>query len=116
MSRRPQLALVLLPLVIGPPITIAQAPSAPGAHERELAQIIRQAGYDCREVERIEVKVSPDPSFDSLRPEVAICKNGKKFLVMFVGTSRVARFIHLAPPLLRGFFSFADSLGNRSAV
>jgi hypothetical protein len=89
MSRRPQLALVLLPLVIGPPITIAQAPSAPGAHERELAQIIRQAGYDCREVERIEVKVSPDPSFDSLRPEVAICKNGKKFLVTKSGRGGV---------------------------
>ena len=81
MSRGPQVALVLLPLVVGPPIAVAQAPSPPGAHERELAQIIRQAGYDCREVERIEVKVSPDPAFDSLRPEVAICKNGKKFLV-----------------------------------
>ena len=81
MSRRPQLALVLLPLVVGPPTAVAQAPSPPGAHERELAQIIRQAGYDCPEVERIEVKVSPDPAFDSLRPEVATCKNGKKFLV-----------------------------------
>ena len=89
MSRRPQLALVLLPLVVGPPITVAQAPSTPAAHERELAQIIRQAGYDCREVERIEVKVSPDPAFDSLRPEIAICKNGKKFLVAKSGRGGV---------------------------
>jgi len=89
MSRRPQLALVLLPLVVGPPIAVAQAPSAPGGHERELAQTIRQAGYDCREVERIEVKVSPDPAFDSLRPEVAICKNGKKFLVTKSGRGGV---------------------------
>src|SRR6266852_3322481 len=81
MSRRPQLALVALPLAVCPPVAIAQAPSPPGVHERELAQIIRQAGYDCREVERIEVRASPDPAFDSLRPEVAICKNGKKFLV-----------------------------------
>ena len=45
MSRRPQVALLLLPLMVGPPIAAAQAPSAPGGHERELAQIIRQAGY-----------------------------------------------------------------------
>jgi hypothetical protein len=89
MSIRPQLALVLLLLVVGPPIAVAQAPSAPSAHERELGQIIRQAGYDCREVERIEVTVSPDPAFDSLRPEVVICKNGKKFLVTKSGRGGV---------------------------
>ncbi len=89
MSKRPQLALVLLPLVVGRPIAVAQAPAPPGVHERELALIIRQAGYDCREVERIEVKVSPDPAFASLRPEVAICKNGKKFLVTKPGRGGV---------------------------
>jgi hypothetical protein len=81
MSRRSELAFLALPLTICPPIAIAQTPSPPGVHERELAQIIRQAGYDCREVESIEVTVNPDPAFDSLRPEVAVCKNGKKFLV-----------------------------------
>src|SRR5262244_2551785 len=89
MSKRPQLELVLLPLVVGWPIAVAQAPSPPGVHERELAQIIRQAGYDCREVERIEVTVSPDPAFESLRPEVATCKNGKKFLVARSGRGGV---------------------------
>ena len=68
MSRWPQLALVALPLALLPSVAVAQAPSPPGVHEREIAQIIRQAGYDCREVERIEVKASPDPAFDSLRP------------------------------------------------
>jgi hypothetical protein len=81
MSRRSELALLALPLTICPPMAVAQTLSAPGVHEREIAQIIRQAGYDCREVESVEVKVSPDPAFDSLRPEVAICRNGKKFLV-----------------------------------
>jgi hypothetical protein len=81
MSRRPHLALVALPLAVCSPLAVAQTPFSLGVHERELGQIIRQAGYDCREVERIEVTVSPDPAFDSLRPEVAICKNGKKFLV-----------------------------------
>jgi hypothetical protein len=89
MSRRLLLALIALPLAVCPPIAVAQAPSPPGAHERELAQIIRQAGYDCREVERIEFKVSPDPAFDSLRPEVAMCKDGKKFLVTKSGRGGV---------------------------
>ena len=99
MSRRPELALLALPLTICPPMALAQAPSPPGVHERELAQIIRQAGYDCREVESIEVKVSPDPAFDSLRPEVATCKNGKKFLVTKSGRGgRNARPIVRALP------------------
>src|SRR5215471_6420460 len=89
MSKWPQLALLVLPLATYALVAGAQTPSPPGVHERELAQIIRQAGYDCREVERIEVKASPDPAFDSLRPEVAICKNGKKFLVARSGRGGV---------------------------
>ena len=91
MSRRPQLALVALPFAVCPPGAVAQAPSPPGVHERELAQIIRQAGYDCREVERIEVRASPDPAFDSLRPEVAICKNGMKIPGNEIGPGRRQR-------------------------
>ncbi len=89
MLRRPQLPFAALALAGFPPLAIAQAPSPPGVHERELAQIIRQAGYDCREVDRIEVTASPDPAFESLRPEVAICKNGKKFLVAKSGRGGV---------------------------
>ena len=99
MSRRPELALLALPLVVCPLVAAAQTPFPLGVHERELGQIIRQAGYDCREVESIEVKVSPDPAFDSLRPEVAICKNGKKFLVAKSGRGgRNARPIVRALP------------------
>jgi len=89
MSRRPSLALVAPPLALFSSVAVAQAPFPPGVHERELAQIIRQAGFDCREVEHIEVNVSPDPAFDSLRPEVAICTNGKKFLVAKSGRGGV---------------------------
>ena len=80
MSRWPQLALLALPLAVCPSVAGGQTPSPPGLHERELTQIIRQAGYNC-EVESIEVAVNPDPAFESLRPEVAICKDGKRFLV-----------------------------------
>jgi len=88
MSKALQLALLVFPLAAYAPAAVGQT-SPPGVHERELAQIIRQAGYDCREIERIEVKASPDPAFDSLRPEVAVCKNGKKFLVTKSGRGGV---------------------------
>lgn len=89
MSTWRQLALVALPLALFPSVMVAQAPSPPGVHERELAQFICQAGHDCGEVERIEVAVSPDPAFNSRRPEIAICKNGKKFLVTKSGRGGV---------------------------
>jgi hypothetical protein len=60
-----------------------------GAHELELAQIIRQAGYDCRAVESINISPNPDPAFAALRPEVATCSNGKKFLIVRSGRGGV---------------------------
>jgi hypothetical protein len=63
-------------------IAAAQVVAATPAHQVELAQIIRQAGYDCRMVESVTSSPSPDPAFATLRPEVATCTNGKKFLVV----------------------------------
>lgn len=83
------LPLLALSLAFSSSPTLAQAPPLPGVRERELAQIIRQAGYDCGEVQSIEATASPDPAFDSLRPEVAVCRNGKKFLVAKSGRGGV---------------------------
>jgi hypothetical protein len=66
-----------------------QTTMAPGLHERELAQIIRQAGYDCGAVESIDVSPSPDPAFESMRPEIATCSNKRKFLVVKSGRGGV---------------------------
>jgi hypothetical protein len=74
-------ASLALPLTFCPILAAAQATPPPGTRERELAQIIRQAGYDCRAVERIDVAPSPEAGLESFRPEVALCTNGKKFLV-----------------------------------
>jgi hypothetical protein len=60
----------------------AQANPPPGFHERALAQTIRQAGHDCRAVESIDIAPNPDGGLDSFRPEVALCTNGKRFLVV----------------------------------
>ena len=72
------LAAVLLCL---PRIANAQSGSAPGYRERELAQIIREAGYECSQVESITNAPAPPPGWESLLPEIATCQNGKRFLV-----------------------------------
>ena len=81
--------LPALPLVVCSAMASAQTIPPPGFHERELAQIIRQAGFDCRAVESVEVSPSPDPAFDTMRPEVATCSNKKKFLVVKSGRGGV---------------------------
>ena len=64
-----------------------QGGPAPGERERELAQIIREAGYDCPQVESITNAPEPPPGWESLRPEIATCRNGKRFLVTKSGRS-----------------------------
>jgi hypothetical protein len=75
-------AFFAVPLALLPVLAAAQPTPPPGSHERELAQIIRQAGQDCRAVESIEIAPSPGEGPASFRPEVALCTNGKKFLVV----------------------------------
>ena len=53
--------------------------------ERELAQIIREAGYDCRGVERVDNPPNPPPGWESFSPDIVLCSNGKKFLVARTG-------------------------------
>ena len=75
-------ALIFMRLTVN-----AQSGSAPGSRERELAQIIREAGYDCSQVESITNAPAPPPGWESLRPEIATCRNGRKFLVTKSGRS-----------------------------
>ena len=80
-------ALVLLVLVLGfvPATAKAQAVPPPGFRELELALIIARAGFDCPTVDSIEVATNPQPGWEVLRPEVAVCKNGKRFIVVSSG-------------------------------
>ena len=75
-------ALICLPISAN-----AQSGSTPGSREKELAQIIREAGYDCSQVESITNAPAPPPGWESLRPEIATCRNGKRFLVTKSGRS-----------------------------
>jgi len=61
----------------------ADVPPPPGSIEREMAETIRNAGYDCDAV--TSFSVATDRESDELvwggRPRVATCANGKRFLV-----------------------------------
>ena len=80
----PPASIVLL-IPFGTTIATAQIAAPPRAHQLELAQIIRQAGYECRAVESVQTQPNPDPAFATLVPEVATCSNGKKFLIVKYG-------------------------------
>jgi hypothetical protein len=82
-------ARFVLSIASCPTVSSAQIATPPLVHQRELAQMIRQAGYDCRAVESINTSPNPDPAFETLRPEVATGSNGKKFLVVKSGRGGV---------------------------
>ena len=67
--------------------------------ERELAQTIREAGYDCRGVESVDNPTNPPSGWESFRPDIVLCTNGKKFLV-----ARTGRGGNTAKPLVRPLF------------
>jgi hypothetical protein len=72
-------------LVFHPAAVAAQAVPPPGFHELELALTIARAGHDCPAVARVEAATSNEPGWEVLRPEVAVCRNGKRFLVVTSG-------------------------------
>lgn len=80
-------ACALLALLLAPAAAQGEAVRPPGLRELELALIIARAGYDCPVVESVEVLTNPMPGWESLRPEVALCKNGRRFLIAQSGRS-----------------------------
>jgi len=85
MSRRHVPALPIMALALFPATANAQAAPPPGFRELELALIIARAGFDCPIVDSIEVASNPQPGWDVLRPEVAVCKNGRRFIIVSSG-------------------------------
>jgi hypothetical protein len=80
-------AVTLAILAIWSTVAAAQLGTVSPPRGRELAQVIQDAGFDCPQVAAVEVAPSPQPGFDSFRPEIAICRNGKRFLVARSGRS-----------------------------
>ena len=48
--------------------------------ERELAQTIREAGYDCRGVESVDNPTNPPSGWESFRPDIVLCTNVQRGL------------------------------------
>ena len=87
MSYRHLGAMFAMAFIFCPVSADAQGGPPAGNRERELAQTIRQAGYDCSLVASIEVVPDPPPGWEVLRPEVALCVDGKRYLVAKSGRS-----------------------------
>src|SRR6516225_4165377 len=67
---------------------IASAEPVSQITSRELAQTIQEAGYECREVQSIEVPTNAPPGSGTFGIQMALCSNGKKFLVARSGRDR----------------------------
>jgi hypothetical protein len=82
-----RLSALAVALTCLPMVAMAQSGSAPVPRERELAQIIREAGFDCSQIESVTNAPTPPPGWEALRPEIATCRNGKRFLITKSGRS-----------------------------
>jgi hypothetical protein len=85
MSRRHALAAIIATLPIWPAAARADIPPPPDVVQRQFADTIRQAGHDCTAVTSFNHGTT-SPDGDALvwggqRPALAICSNGKRFLV-----------------------------------
>jgi hypothetical protein len=84
MSRRHASAAIAATLSIWPAAALADIPPPPDFVRRELAAEITRAGHDCPAVTRHSVATSSESDalvWGSQRPELAVCSNGKSFLV-----------------------------------
>ena len=79
--------LVLIAAMFLWPVITSAEPNSPLA-DRELAQTIQEAGYECREVQSIEVPTNAPLGSGSFGIQMALCSNGKKFLVARSGRDR----------------------------
>jgi hypothetical protein len=86
--------LLLLPLGLGGTPASADIAPRPGEYERALAREIREAGYDCPAVNRYtryHGAGAAEMMWGKQAPDLAVCDNGKKYLV--------AKPPHRFPPL-----------------
>lgn len=87
MAHRGLCGVLVAAFLLCPVCANAQGTAPQSDRARELGQIIRQAGYDCPLVASIEAIPDPPPGWEVLRPEVAVCLNGKRYLVAKSGRS-----------------------------
>jgi hypothetical protein len=97
MLRRCAMAMLGAAVLLSPAAANAEADSASSRYE--LAQLIREAGYDCRQVESVDVPTNAPSGWESFSPDIVHCSDGKNFLVV-----RTGRAGNTAKPLVRPLF------------
>jgi hypothetical protein len=91
-------ASIATALIFGTAAAQAQA-NRPDSHERELAQIITSAGHDCPQIESISTPQNSEPGWDVLRPEVVVCRNGKRFMIVTSGRRNALPIVRPLPSI-----------------
>ena len=71
----------------------------PDSHERELAQIIASAGHVCPQIESISSPENNEPGWNVLRPEVVVCRNGNRFMIVTSGRRNALPIVRPLPPI-----------------
>jgi len=81
-------------------IALAQAQGdRPDSHERELAQIIAGEGHSCPQIESVSTPQSSEPGWDILRPEVVVCRNGNRFMIVTSGRRNARPIVRPLPSI-----------------
>jgi hypothetical protein len=82
-------------------IAVAQGQTdpRPDFHERELALIIASAGHDCPQIESVSSPENNEPGWNVLRPEVVVCRNGNRFMIVTSGRRNALPIVRPLPPI-----------------
>src|SRR5262245_50605074 len=95
------IAVATLPATAG-----AQTPSSPpsdsrrpDSHERELALIIASAGHNCPQIESVSSPENSEPGWNILRPEVVVCRNGNRFMIVTSGRRNALPIVRPLPSI-----------------
>ena len=86
-------------MLSGVAVARAQADLRPDSHERELALIIASEGHDCPQIESISSPQSDEPGWNILRPEVVVCRNGKRFMIVTSGRRNARPIVRPLPSI-----------------
>ena len=77
----------------------AQSNARPDSHERELALIIASAGHDCPQIESVSSPENNEPGWNILRPEVVVCRNGNRFMIVSSGRRNALPIVRPLPSI-----------------
>jgi hypothetical protein len=80
-------------------VALAQANPPSGSRERELALIIASEGHDCPQIESIGSPPNNEPGWDILRPEVVVCRNGNRFMIVTSGRRNARPIVRPLPSI-----------------